>query len=887
MILSILKKIIGSKNNRDLRRIRKTVAEINSLEESLKLFSDKDLREKTNQFRDRLASGEQLDEMLAEAFATVRETSRRVLAMRHFDVQLIGGITLHEGRIAEMRTGEGKTLAATLSAYLNALPAKGVHIITVNDYLAKRDAQWMLPLYRALGLSLGVIQSHRGGNEASSFYCSADDENGLTVSTRKEAYAADITYGTNNEFGFDYLRDNMAVSSEQLVQGELFYSVIDEVDSILVDEARTPLIISGKVSDSTKWYSDFTRIVKGMKRDVHYEIDEAKKQVHTTEVGVEYVESKLGIKNLYENTQTNFIHYLTATLRAKTIFTKDVDYIIADGQIKIVDEFTGRVLEGRRYSDGLHQALEAKENVKIQDENQTLASITYQNYFRMYENLAGMTGTAKTEEEEFVQIYNLEVVEIPTNLPIQRSDQQDAVYKTNSAKLDAVIEDIKLRNTKGQPILLGTVSVEASEEISKLLTSKGIVHNVLNAKNHEEEANIVAQAGRLGAVTVATNMAGRGVDIKLGGNPEDMAIQLQIKENQQDNPNFLKTKIVEFESKVEKEKQDVLELGGLYVLGTERHESRRIDNQLRGRSGRQGDPGESRFYISLQDDLMRRFQGERIESIMNKLNLPDEERIEQSMVTKSIERAQAQVESLNFEIRKNVLKFDQVLNQQRDVIYKWRRELLRSESIHDLIEGWFEDVVDLISKNIENYKKSYESLDQFKDLVENELSELLSDAAKNKLFQNLEINDNLDIEKSLKDLFYDNEKQDENNFWNLARGSALSFIDQSWKDHLAEMDYLRSGIGLRAMGQRDPLVEYQNEGYDLFEELIDNVKFSVIRILLNFDKNLIVQKEKNIDDNVKEKTITKDKIGRNDPCYCGSGKKYKKCGMVDACIKKS
>ncbi|MAE33304.1 MAG: hypothetical protein CL493_03175 [Actinobacteria bacterium] len=434
---------------------------------------------------------------------------------------------------------------------------------------------------------------------------------------------------------------------------------------------------------------------------------------------------------------------------------------------------------------------------------------------------------------------------------------------------------------------MGTVSVEASEEISKILTSKGIVHNVLNAKNHEQEANIIAQAGRLGAVTVATNMAGRGVDIKLGGNPEEMAIQQQIKENQQDNPNFLNSKILEFESEVEQEKKEVLALGGLYVLGTERHESRRIDNQLRGRSGRQGDPGESRFYISLQDELMRRFQGERIESIMNKLNLPDEERIEQSMVTKSIERAQAQVESLNFEIRKNVLKFDQVLNQQRDVIYKWRRELLRSESIHNLIQGWFEDVVDIISKNIDNFKKSYESLDQFRDLVENELNELLSDSSKNKLFQNLEINDNLDIENSLKDLFYDNEKQDEMNFWNLARGSALSFIDQSWKNHLAEMDYLRSGIGLRAMGQRDPLVEYQNEGYDLFEELIDNVKFSVVRLLLNFDKNLIVKKENNTNDKVEDKTIIKDKIGRNDPCYCGSGKKYKKCGMVDACIKKS
>jgi len=750
-----------------------------------------------------------------------------------------------------------------------ALFKKGVHVVTVNEYLAKRDAEWMSPIYNFLGLEVGLIYSNQDPEE------------------KNQAYKKDITYGTNNEFGFDYLRDNMAISSEQLVQGELFYSVIDEVDSILVDEARTPLIISGKVSDSTKWYSEFTKIVKGMKRDIHYEIDEAKKQVHTTELGVEYVESKLGIPNLYENTKTNFIHYLTATLRAKTIFVKDVDYIVADGQIKIVDEFTGRVLEGRRYSDGLHQALEAKENVKIQDENQTLASITYQNYFRMYENLAGMTGTAKTEEEEFVQIYNLEVVEIPTNLPIQRADQQDAVYKTNKAKLDAVIEDIKLRNQNGQPVLLGTVSVEASEEISKILTSKGIVHNVLNAKNHEQEANIIAQAGKLGAVTVATNMAGRGVDIKLGGNAEEMAQQLQINEDEQENPNYLESKISELEENVEIEKEKVLSLGGLYVLGTERHESRRIDNQLRGRSGRQGDPGESRFYISLQDELMRRFQGERIESIMNKLNLPDDERIEQSMVTKSIERAQAQVESLNFEIRKNVLKFDQVLNQQRDVIYKWRRELLRSESVNELIEGWLSDVLETVENNIESYKKSYENLEHFNELVENELGELLSDSSRGKFLNNLQINDDLDIYKDLENLFNENKKQDIDNFWNLARGSALSFIDQSWKDHLSEMDYLRSGIGLRAMGQRDPLVEYQNEGYDLFEELINNVKFSVIRILLNFDKTLIVQKEKNIDDNVKEKVITKDKIGRNDPCYCGSGKKYKKCGLVDKCIKKS
>ena len=865
--MSIFKKVLSVGSGKLATELNSIVDAINDKEQEFEKLSDEEIKKNFQNLSDQLNNNPLNIEV--EAFAYVREAAKRTIGQRHYDVQIFGGLVLLRNKITEMKTGEGKTLVSTLPISLMALFKKGVHVVTVNEYLAKRDAEWMSPIYEFLGLEIGLIHSNQDPVDKAS------------------AYKKDITYGTNNEFGFDYLRDNMAVASEQLVQGDLFYSVIDEVDSILVDEARTPLIISGKVSDSTKWYSDFTRIVKGMKRDVHYEIDEAKKQVHTTEAGVEYVESKLGINNLYENTQTNFIHYLTATLRAKTIFTKDVDYIVSDGQIKIVDEFTGRVLEGRRYSDGLHQALEAKENVKIQDENQTLASITYQNYFRMYENLAGMTGTAKTEEEEFVQIYNLEVVEIPTNLPILRMDQQDAVYKTNSAKLDAVIQDIKIRNNNGQPILLGTVSVEASEEISKILTSKGIIHNVLNAKNHEQEANIIAQAGRLGAVTVATNMAGRGVDIKLGGNPEEMAIQQQIKENQLENPNFLKSKILEFESEVEQEKKEVLALGGLYVLGTERHESRRIDNQLRGRSGRQGDPGESRFYISLQDDLMRRFQGERIESIMNKLNLPDEERIEQSMVTKSIERAQAQVESLNFEIRKNVLKFDQVLNQQRDVIYKWRRELLRSESIHDLIQGWFEDVVDIISKNIENYKKSYESLGQFRDLVENELSELLSDSSKNKLFQNLEINDNLDIEQSLKDLFYGNEKQDENNFWNLARGSSLSFIDQSWKDHLAEMDYLRSGIGLRAMGQRDPLVEYQNEGYDLFEELIDNVKFSVIRLLLNFDKNLIVKKENNIGDNVEDKTIIKDKIGRNDPCYCGSGKKYKKCGMVNACIKKS
>ena len=865
--MSIFKRVLSVGSGKLVSELNDVVQAINDKENEFELFSDEEIKLNFQELSKKLNGDPQSIEV--EAFAYIREAAKRTLGQRHYDVQLFGGLVLLRNKIAEMKTGEGKTLVSTLPISLMALFKKGVHVVTVNEYLAKRDAEWMSPIYNFLGLEVGLIHSNQDPAE------------------KNQAYKKDITYGTNNEFGFDYLRDNMAISREQLVQGELFYSVIDEVDSILVDEARTPLIISGKVSDSTKWYSEFTKIVKGMKRDIHYEIDEAKKQVHTTELGVEYVESKLGISNLYENTKTNFIHYLTATLRAKTIYLKDVDYIIGDGQIKIVDEFTGRVLEGRRYSDGLHQALEAKENVKIQDENQTLASITYQNYFRMYENLAGMTGTAKTEEEEFVQIYNLEVVEIPTNLPVQRVDQQDAVYKTNKAKLEAVIEDIRIRNQNGQPILLGTVSVEASEEISKILTSKGIVHNVLNAKNHEQEANIIAQAGKLGAVTVATNMAGRGVDIKLGGNADEMALQLQIKEEKLENPNYLISKIKELEDNVEKEKDKVLSLGGLYVLGTERHESRRIDNQLRGRSGRQGDPGESRFYISLQDELMRRFQGERIESIMNKLNLPDDERIEQSMVTKSIERAQAQVESLNFEIRKNVLKFDQVLNQQRDVIYKWRRELLRSENISSLIEGWLSDVLETVANNIESFKKSYDNLEHFNELVENELGELLSDLVRSKFLKNLEINDDLDIYKDLENLFYDNENQDKENFWRLARGSALSFIDQSWKDHLSEMDYLRSGIGLRAMGQRDPLVEYQNEGYDLFEELINNVKFSVIRILLNFDKTFIVQKEKNIDDNVKDKVIAKDKIGRNDPCYCGSGKKFKKCGLVDKCIKKS
>ena len=869
--MSIFKKVLSVGSGKLSTELNKKVEEINSKELELEQFTDEEIKQAFHALKKRIGTND-VYSLEVDAFALTREAAKRTLGQRHYDVQLFGGMVLLRNKIAEMKTGEGKTLVSTLPIALRALYGKGVHVVTVNDYLAKRDAEWMTPVYNFLGLEVGLIYANQEYEE------------------KRAAYRKDITYGTNNEFGFDYLRDNMAQTKEQLTQSNLFYSVIDEVDSILVDEARTPLIISGRVEESTKWYIQFSKLLKGMKQDIHYEIEESKKQIHPTEIGIELVEKQLGIDNLYEYTETNFIHYLTASLRAKAIYAKDVDYIVEDGQLKIVDEFTGRVLEGRRYSDGLHQALEAKEGLQIQDENQTLASITYQNYFRMYENLSGMTGTAKTEEDELIQIYNLEVIDIPTNVPIARDDKQDAVYKTRKAKINAVIEDINDRNKEGQPILLGTVSVESSEELSKALTNKGIKHSVLNAKNHEQEASIVAQAGRLGSVTVATNMAGRGVDIKLGGNPEEMAFLTAKNENKLEDEEYLQQKTDEYEKQSIEEKNKVLSLGGLYVLGTERHESRRIDNQLRGRSGRQGDPGESRFYISLEDDLMRRFQGERIQSIMDKLNLPDEERIEQNMVTKSIERAQAQVESLNFEIRKNVLKFDQVLNQQREVVYKWRRNLLTSDDISDLLNEWFQDIKENVSQNVELHKKSYESLEQFKDQVDEELNELLSEDNKNELLSNLKIDDSLNIGENLEALFIKNEQKDSMNFWNLARAAALSFIDQTWKNHLSEMDYLRSGIGLRAMGQRDPLVEYQKEGYDLFEELIFNVKTSVVRLLLNFDGVGVssAQKTKANPSNLESNDEgSKDfgKIGRNDPCPCGSGKKYKKCKMVNLCSK--
>ena len=866
--MSIFKKVLSVGSGKLAQDLNKKVELINAREPETEKLTDQEIKNSFQNLKTKLNS-ENKFEYEVEAFSLVREASKRTIGQRHYDVQLFGGMVLLRNKIAEMKTGEGKTLVSTLPISFMALQEKGVHVVTVNDYLSKRDAEWMSPIYNFLGLEVGLIYS------------------GQDYQEKVLEYKKDIVYGTNNEFGFDYLRDNMAQTSDQLTQGNLFFAVIDEVDSILVDEARTPLIISGRVEESTKWYLQFSKLVKQMKKDIHYEVDESKKQIHPTEDGIEFIEQKLGVDNLYENTATNFIHYLTASLRAKEIYKKDVDYINSDGQVKIVDEFTGRVLEGRRYSDGLHQAIEAKENLRIQDENQTLASITYQNYFRMYENLSGMTGTAKTEEDELIQIYNLEVVEIPTNLPIARNDNQDTVYKTRQAKLNAVVTDIKERHESGQPVLLGTVSVDSSEEISKELTKNSIKHSVLNAKNHLEEASIIAQAGRLKSVTVATNMAGRGVDIKLGGNSEFMANTQAEKENRENDHEYIQQLVKEYDSSINDEKEKVKDLGGLYVIGTERHESRRIDNQLRGRSGRQGDPGESRFYISLEDELMRRFQGERIQSIMDKLNLPDEEKIEQNMVTKSIERAQAQVESLNFEIRKNVLKFDQVLNQQRDVIYRWRRQLLRSENIEDLIFEWRDDVIEDVQNSIESYKTQYESLDEFRNYVDDQLSLLLSDNIKKQLLKDQELNDDLDISTSLENIYLKNFESDKENFMNLARIGSLSFIDQSWKNHLSEMDYLRSGIGLRAMGQRDPLVEYQKEGYDLFEELIDNVKLSVVRLLLNFEKVSQDNKKKEKKESEKVNFDKKDKIGRNDPCHCGSELKYKKCGMIDKCSKSS
>jgi preprotein translocase subunit SecA len=872
--MSIFSKVLKIGEGKRLKELETVVDAVNRFEPEIQALSDAELAAKTIEFRERLVNGASLDDLESEAFAVVREAAVRVLGQRHYDVQVIGAGALHRGMIAEMKTGEGKTLVSTMPSYLNGLSGNGVHLVTVNDYLAKRDAEWMGRIHRFLGLEVGLIQAD------------------MTPEERRPAYAADITYGTNNEFGFDYLRDNMAMRLGGKVQRGHAYGIVDEVDSILIDEARTPLIISGRVGETGKWYRDFARIAQRLRRDVHYEVDEKKRQVLTSESGVSQVEQMLGIDNMYDFANVDMIHHLDVALKAKELYERDVEYLIKGGEVKIVDEFTGRVLDGRRYSEGLHQAIEAKEGVRIKEENQTLATITLQNYFRMYDKLAGMTGTAVTEEGEFKEIYDLQVISIPTNRPIDRADEPDLVYIDEGAKFDALVEDIVERNHYGQPILVGTVSIEKSERLSGLLNRRGVTHQVLNAKQHEREGTVVAQAGQFGAVTVATNMAGRGVDIMLGGNPEELAKQemhrREIEVTDESYQAEYDAAVVRFKAETDIEKEKILELGGLYVLGTERHESRRIDNQLRGRSGRQGDPGESRFYLSLEDDLMRRFANERVASIMTRLKIPRDVPIEHNMVTKAIERAQNQVEAQNFEIRKNVLKYDEVMNTQRKIIYQWRNQVLEGEHADELLAEWREEAVEdqvlAFTDGIDSSEWDWDGLVSamtaiFPTEVGAHSFPHPEDASVDEVIEAFQVDAEAKYTAREDELGVDVVRQ-------LERTVALSIIDNKWREHLAEMDYLRAGIGLRAMGQRDPLVEYQREGFDLFAGLVDSVKIDTLRYMYHVE---VVRKQeperpKMIQTNApgssgKGRTVKHkgDKIGRNAPCPCGSGKKFKQC----------
>ena len=906
--MSFVQKLLTAGEGKKIKALSTIVPRVNALEPEFEALSDDALRAKTAEFKQRIENGEDIDALLPEAFATTREGAKRVIGQRHFDVQLMGGAALHRGWIAEMRTGEGKTLTATLAVYLNALWEEGVHVVTVNDYLAKRDSEWMGQVYRFLGMTTGLIQSQ------------------MSPGDRLPAYAADITYGTNNEFGFDYLRDNMVTEAENMTQRGHFFAVVDEVDSILIDEARTPLIISGAIQESTKWYQQFARISPRMQRDIHYEVDEKKRTVAVTEEGVTQVEQILGIENLYDHVNVDLIHHLAAALKTKELYKKDVEYVVEHGEVKIVDEFTGRILPGRRYSEGLHQAIEAKEGVRIKEENQTLATITLQNYFRMYEKLAGMTGTAQTEASEFGHIYKLEVSQIPTNRPMVREDLDDLIYKTADAKWDSVADDVAERSGAGQPVLIGTVSVEKSEHLSRVLSKRGVKHEVLNAKNHEREAEIVSQAGRLGSVTVATNMAGRGVDIILGGNAEGMA-RAEMKANGWDNDAFLlgeydeadsRAYEEEFEPLLEKFKEqcdaehvEVVERGGLYVLGTERHESRRIDLQLRGRSGRQGDPGASRFYLSLEDDLMRLFAAERISSMMDKLKIPDDVPIEAKIVSKAILRAQTQVEGMNFEIRKNVLKYDEVMDKQRQVIYAERRKILEGEDIHDQTLELIPDVVtDAVSEhaNPDVHPEEWEWEQLF-----NRLREIFPTSVKQDRFD-LEKTDYEEVVGAFVEDAITVYRQRETELGaeqlrEIERLVLLSVIDNRWREHLYEMDYLQEGIGLRAVGQRDPLVEYQREGYDMYIQMQGAIKEDFARYIFHVEAvqeneqqqpTRVRQERRQIpmaqmtaappevepdgqahpppeSEGVHVEQARSDKIPRNAPCPCGSGKKYKQC----------
>jgi preprotein translocase subunit SecA len=829
----VLSKLLRAGEGKMVRRLEAIAHHIETLEDEYVDLTDAELRALTDEFKERYADGETLDDLLPEAFAVVREAARRTLGQFHYKVQLMGGVALHLGNIAEMKTGEGKTLVSTLPAYLNALAGNGVHIVTVNDYLAARDAEWMGRVHHFLGLSVGKILSE------------------MTPAERRESYACDITYGTNNEFGFDYLRDNMAWSKEDLVQRGHHYAIVDEVDSILIDEARTPLIISGPAEENQRWYAEFARIVPRMRRDTHYEVEEGKRTIAVSEEGVEFVEDQLGMDNLYEAANSPLVGYLNNALKAKELFHRDKDYIVRDGEVLIVDEFTGRILHGRRYNEGMHQAIEAKEHVKIQQENQTLATITLQNYFRLYEKLSGMTGTAQTEAVELSQIYKLGVVPIPTNMPMIRADETDIIYKTEDAKFAAVVDDIIERHEAGQPILIGTTSVAKSELLSGLLLRAGIPHEVLNAKQHAREAAIIAQAGREGAVTVATNMAGRGTDIMLGGNPEFMADQalrdkgLSPTETPEEYEDAWPDALDRTKAEVEKEHDEVVELGGLYVLGTERHESRRIDNQLRGRSGRQGDPGESRFYLSLGDDLMVRFNGARIAAMMNLLRMPEDTPLEYKQVTKAIQSAQAQVEAQNFEIRKDVLKYDEVMNKQRTVIYDERRKVLNGVDLSEQVRAMIDDVVRgyVEGATAEGYAEDWD-LEQLWTALKTlyPISLTIDEAIETAGGKKSDLTRDFLIEEIVADAHAAYDEREEllgvDVLREVERRVLLSVMDRKWREHLYEMDYLQEGIGLRAMGQRDPLVEYKREGFDMFAAMMEAIKEESVGFVFNLEVEL-------------------------------------------------
>jgi preprotein translocase subunit SecA len=943
MFMKLMSKVVGTKNERELKRIQPMVVAINELEPAMKSLTDDDLRKKTAEFKERLARGATLDDLIIEVFAVAREAGRRVLDMRHFDVQLLGGVVLHEGKIAEMATGEGKTLVATLPVYLNALEGKGVHVVTVNDYLAKRDSQWMGGIYRFLGLSVGLIQHDM------------DD------AARKLAYGADVTYGTNNEYGFDYLRDNMKFAAADFVQRDLHYGIVDEVDSILIDEARTPLIISGPAEESTEKYYQIDRIIPRLKRGAtivggklyeaeaqgsgDYVVDEKAKSVALTESGVAKVENLLGVKNLYDPANIDFVHHVQQGLKAHVLFKRDVDYVVKDGEVVIVDEFTGRMMPGRRWSDGLHQAVEAKERVKIERENQTLATITFQNYFRMYQKLAGMTGTADTEAAEFAQIYNLDVMVIPPNRRLIRTSYPDVVYKTEREKYDAVVEEIVELHKAGRPVLVGTTSIEKNEKLSALLKRKGIPHQVLNAKHHEREAEIVAQAGRLKSVTIATNMAGRGTDILLGGNPKFLAAELVRQERVPGGgtePHDLARTLEEVRQmqryglldmsadveayaaalavvrrQTEAEHQQVVAPGGLHIIATERHEARRIDNQLRGRSGRQGDPGSSRFYLSLEDDLLRLFGSDRISKIMEKLGMEEGEPIEHTMVTRAIETAQKRVEAHNFEIRKHLLEYDDVMNTQRQIIYGERNKILEGESLKDTLQEMRGEVIDgqlALYTNEETYPEEWD-LAGLTEAVKRQFDLEISWPAEEvpSLTQAL-LRDSIE-ERALKAYEEREAKLGPEMIRYLERMIMLQVVDSQWKDHLLAMDHLKEGIGLRGYGQKDPLIEYKREGFEMFEAMVERIRQQTIEYLYRVqvapadaqgrpfddvdearvapsaggrDGDILGRPEARSQPRLAERSlrptastapikIAGKKIGRNDPCPCGSGRKYKKC----------